>query len=100
MTDDLAAKLQGLLGDAELGPQLQGLIGGAGGPGGLDIRALLGQLQANPDLLARVQAALGNVDLGSALTGLTGAGSPGAGGIDLGGAGDALGRVLGGEPKS
>ncbi len=99
MTDDLAAKLQGLLGDADLGPQLKGLIGGAGAGGDLDVGGLLGKLQGNPDLLAKVQAALGNVDLGSAIAGLTGGDSPGAGGIDLGGLGDTLGGILGDRAK-
>ena len=99
MTDDLAAKIQDLLGDAEIGPQLKGLIGGAGASGGLDIGALLGQLQANPDLLAKVQAALGDVDLGGALAGLTGGAIPGAGGIDLRGLGGSLGGMLGGDTK-
>jgi hypothetical protein len=102
VTDDIAARIRDLLDDVDLGPQLKGLIGGAGGAGGLDLGTLFEKIQANPDLLARVQAALGNVDLGSAVAGLTGGGTalPDLGGVDLGGLGDTLGGMLGGDKKA
>jgi hypothetical protein len=93
MANDLANQLQGLLGDSEVGAQLKALAG----DGDFDLGKVIAGLQQDPDLLAKVQAALGDIDLGGALAGLTG--GQGAAGVDLGGIGDALGGLLGGDKQ-
>ncbi len=88
VSDDLLAKLQAMLGDADLAGQVHGLLGGAGG---IDIGGLLAGLQQNPQLMARLQGALGDNPV-EKLTGLVGGIDIGSLGGLLGGAGGAAGQ--------